>query len=147
MIHFRAYQDSDQADCLAIFRSNVPKYFGEKEISGFIESLADPDDLFEVLIVDEKIIGVGGIAIIQEREEGRLCFGIIHRDHHKKGFGKLLLERRLERILEYEFVKKITHETGEGTYRFFEKYGFQTLRIDDDPEGIGIDFYQMEKRV
>ena len=44
-------------------------------------------------------------------------------------------------------IHRITHETGQGTYRFFEKFGFVTLRIDPDPLGIGIDFHQMEKRL
>ena len=92
-------------------------------------------------------MSVGGIAIIKEREEARLCFGIIHRNHHKKGFERALLERRIDRISEYDFIKKITHETGEGVHRFYEKYGFETFRIDEDPEEIGIDFYQMEKLI
>lgn len=148
MISFRTYDPKDHHDaCLEVFRSNIPTYFAEKEVPGFIESLNDSDDLYEVVLLEGELIGVGGIWVNRERGEGRLCFGMIHRDYQKRGFGKLLLERRLARIASYGFVSKITHETGQGTYTFFEKYGFETVRIDDDPEGIGIDFYQMEKLI
>ena len=147
MIEFKTYYPRHQRACVDAFRSNIPEYFAEKEIPGFIDSLNHPNDLFEVVLLNGHVIGLGGIWVSKERKEARLCFGIIHKNHQKRGYGKLLLERRLKRIIDYGFVTRITHETGEGTYRFFERYGFEVVRIDKDPENIGIDFYQMEKKI
>ena len=145
MIEFQPYETKHEEACLEVFRSNIPQYFAEKEVPGFLDSLNAPDDLYEVCILDGEIIGVGGIWVNAERKEAGLCFGMIHRSYHKRGYGKLLLERRLERISDYDFVEKIIHETGDGTYQFYEKYGFKTVRIDKDPLSIGIDFHQMER--
>jgi len=137
MIEFRTYTPSDLDECLKVFRSNIPTYFSEKEVPGFIESLNDP-------LLDGKTIGFGGIWVNEERRVARLCFGTIHRDYQKRGYGQVLWERRYKRIQSYGFVDKIEHETGDGTYKFFERFGFVTKRIDKDPIQIGIDFYQME---
>ena len=147
MIEFQTYHPAFQSACEDVFRSNIPEYFAEKEIPGFVDSLNHPNDLFEVMLLDWHVIGLGGIWTSEERKEARLCYGIIHQNYQKRGYGRLLLERRLEKINSYGFVTKITHETGEGTYKFFERYGFETVRIDKDPENIGIDFYQMEKKI
>jgi [ribosomal protein S18]-alanine N-acetyltransferase len=147
MIDFRTYEAKDQDACLRAFRSNIPSYFAEKEVPVFLESLNDPDDWFEVLLLCGVVIGIGGIWVSEERKEARLCYGIVHKAYQKRGYGRILLERRLARISDFRFVEKVTHETGAGTYRFFEKFGFRTHRIDRDPLGIGIDFYQMEKKI
>ncbi len=144
MVEFEEFRTEHLDACLQVIRSNIPEYFAEKEIPEFIRFLMDSNDKYEVLLLDGVVIGLGGIAANRKKRRAKLCYGIIHRDYHGRGFGKLLLKRRLEKIKSLGFVEKVTVETGEGTYGFFEKHGFHTIRIDKDPLGIGIDFYQME---
>ena len=146
MITFEEFRTEHLDACLEVMRSNMPTYFAEKEIPEFIRFLTDSNDEYEVVVLDGAVIGLGGIAVNRKKRERKagLCYGIIHRKYHGMGYGKLLLKRRLEKIKSLGFVEKVTVETGQGTHGFFEKHGFHTIRIDKDPLGIGIDFYQME---
>jgi hypothetical protein len=63
-MNFRPYKRDDLEKVVAIFRSNIPKYFGPGEEGGLRDFLADrrSGDYF-VCEIDGKIVGSGGIAL------------------------------------------------------------------------------------
>lgn len=73
-----------------------------------------------------------------------MCWGMIKRNKHKLGFGKVLLNFRIEqsKILFPEI--KIALGTSQYTFNFFEKFGFKTVCYEKDHWGKDLDLYQME---
>jgi hypothetical protein len=86
-MNFRPYIDSDLDAVIAIFRSNIPKYFGPVEEPGLREFLVDPrrEDYY-VCELDGEIIGAGGIALNPDSTVS-LCWGMIRSDHLGRGLG------------------------------------------------------------
>ncbi|WP_218022956.1 hypothetical protein, partial [Calidithermus terrae] len=72
---FRPYHPHDREACLAVFRSNVPRFFApheEREFAGFLDEL--PCTYF-VLEAAGEVLGCGGYYVAAGRGEGGLCWG------------------------------------------------------------------------
>jgi N-acetylglutamate synthase-like GNAT family acetyltransferase len=68
----------------------------------------------------------------------------VHRDLHKQGFGKRLLEYRIEQAKLIFPGIIIALGTTQHSSLFFEKYGFKTVHYEKDHWAKGLDLYQME---
>jgi predicted GNAT family N-acyltransferase len=149
----REYTKRDREECLAAFKSNVPLYFTEAEIGDFknfldrIESINSNEENkrthFFVIIFEEKIIGCGGFGDKENKKIISLAWGLIHKAYHKKGFGKKLLLYRLEQIEQLYSNLPLTIDTTQFSFKFFEKYGFQTTKITNDYYTNGMHRYDM----
>lgn len=136
---------------LAIFKSNMPLYFAEEELPLFIAFLNK--DVFvknyAVVFQENTIVGCGGIALNQPTEYTNeqhviMTWGMVDRKNHKVGFGKKLLEFRVQQAKVLFPGIKIALGTTQHTYGFFEKYGFKTVYFKKDHWSKGLDLYQME---
>lgn len=127
--HFRPYTPADYEACLAIFDSNVPRFFAPEERAEFTEFLENPMGSYFVLTDEEDtIVACGGYGEI--RGIGVLTWGMVRRDLHKQGLGQRLIRERiadLKRTLPH--LREIHMNTSQYSVNFFEREGFRATRI------------------
>jgi ribosomal protein S18 acetylase RimI-like enzyme len=128
---------------LKIFDSNAPRYFDPTEKPDFEAFLKEDKEVYDVLLLEDKIVGAGGYGI-EKLEEARICWYMIHSDSHKRGLGKLFLEEHLQRIKADKKFKKVTLMTSQYTDVFYEKLGFKTSYTKKDFWADRFDLYFME---
>jgi ribosomal protein S18 acetylase RimI-like enzyme len=142
----RSYTPADRAACLAILESNVPRYFAPAERAQFAAWLDAPAGFYGVLCVEgEAPVGCGGI--VRAKESARaavLTWGMIHADHHRQGWGRVLLQARLARLAEMPDVNTVILNTSGAAAGFYRRFGFREVSIIPNGYGPGIDRYEME---
>ena len=145
MIRFRRYRPSDLPAVLTVFRSNVPEYFAPAEEAWLKQTLHDLSCPLYVLSVDDAILGFGGFEIDAFHNIAYLVFGMVHRDHHGRGFGRRLLEYRLAKIAAAQNAPRyVTVDTTPHIAPFFEHCGFD--RIAYWPQGYRHGFDKVDLR-
>lgn len=127
---------------VAVFRSNIPKYFGSDEEAGLRDFLAEYFEDYYVVEVDGEVVGSGGIALNEDRTVS-LCWGMIRSDHLGTGLGKKLTKFRIERSREKFGDLSIVISTSQHTQGFYEKLGFRLTEHTPDGFGRGIDICKM----
>ena len=131
----------------------MPLYFAEEELPLF-DAFLD-DDISEhqrpywVMFKDDAIVGCGGIGINEPTKYTNqphviMCWGMVHRNYHKQGFGKVLLEFRIKQSEAIFPGIKIALGTTQHSFPFFAKFGFKTVCYEKDHWAKGLDLYQME---
>jgi ribosomal-protein-alanine N-acetyltransferase len=110
-----------------------------KGIPAYPPSVAD---YFFVLETD-KIIGSAGFYVLDIEKRAHLTWGMVDRNHHKKGYGKLLFQYRIDKIKELYPGFKTTLGTSQYTYKFFEKLGMKVETIEPNGYGNNYDKYFM----
>lgn len=153
MITISPYLPEYKETLLAVFKSNMPLYFAEEELPLF-DAFLDRDinnakRPYWIIFEDDIIVGCGGIGINEPTKYTNephviMCWGMVHQDYHKKGYGKVLLELRIEESKKVFPGVKIALGTTQHSYGFFEKYGFKTVCFEKDHWAKGLDLYQME---
>lgn len=138
----RQYAPSDLEAVVAIFRSNIPKYFGLTEEPGLREFLAEFAEHYYVIEVGGEVVGAGGIGL-NDDDTVSLCWGMVHDRHLGTGLGKLLTEYRIERSREVFGDKAMVTSTSQHTEGFYKKFGFVTIEHKPDGFGPGIDICKM----
>jgi N-acetylglutamate synthase-like GNAT family acetyltransferase len=149
----RKYNKHDRNECLAAFKSNVPLYFTEAEVIDFENFLTrtetlnndDKDEVthYYVILFEQKIIGCGGFGDKDNNKIISLAWGLIHKDYHKKQFGKQLLLYRLKQIKQLYINLPVVIDTTQFSFQFFEKFGFVTTKITEDYYTKGMHRYDM----
>ncbi len=149
-IEIRKFTPTDKNDCIEAFKTNVPKFFTKAEIIDFADFLdkvdgktAESETLYYVVTLGGKIIGCGGIGCYLQKNEASLCWGLIERNFHKKGYGEIFLKYRLNEIDKHFPNAKIKIDTTQHSAPFFAKYGFVTTKITKDFYAEGMDRYDM----
>lgn len=150
----RDFNKNDKESCVISFKSNVPLYFTEKEISQF-ESFLDnfqsqiingkyfEKTYYYVVVSADKIIGCGGFGYNDKTNIATLAWGLIHKEFHKKGFGEKLLAYRLDQIKKLYPAASVLIDTTQFSYPFFEKFGFVTTKVTPDFYTAGMHRYDM----
>jgi N-acetylglutamate synthase-like GNAT family acetyltransferase len=150
----RRYNRADKEACLMAFRSNVPLYFAEHEVEEFENFLdhllpqeasegQEKSTRFFVLLADKQIIACGGFGDKDNTGVVSLAWGLVHKDFHKKGFGKQLLLHRLAQIKLLHPTLPVSIDTTQHSAPFFEKYGFETRKQTMDYYAVGMHRYDM----
>lgn len=129
---------------LEAFSSNVPRYFDESERADFIQFIDENAFPYYVLLLHGHPIGCGGIALNGDGKVS-MCWGMVHRDYHKQGFGKLLLEHRIAESERLYPGRILSLQTTQHSYTFFRKFGFQVIKFEKDFWAPGLDLYAMER--
>jgi N-acetylglutamate synthase-like GNAT family acetyltransferase len=152
-ITIREYIEQDKSSCLAAFKSNVPLYFTEEETEDFkhflqrlehyLQHQQHRNTYFFVVVYDQKVIGCGGFGDKENKHVISLAWGLIHKDYHKRGFGKKLLLFRLEQIRSLFPGQPVVIDTTQFSYPFFEKNGFYTIKVTNDFYAAGMHRYDM----
>jgi len=141
----RPYRSEDFAACLAVFETNLPKFFTADERNMFQEFLNGPVRERPYLVLEYKgeVIGCGGMAFGADRKSAFLSWGMVSRPFHGKGVGKVLTEARLELARAAPEIERVTLNTSQHTQGFYAKYGFQAKTVTPDGYGPGLDRWDM----
>lgn len=141
----RPWRPADRDTGLALFDSNVPKYFAEHEREDFLAHVDElPGPYFVLMDADGTPVGCGGYAQEDDRPgSAALCWGMIHRDRHRQGLGDALLRFRLEKIAADPAFREANIETSQFSRGFFQRYGFVPTRRVADGFAPGIDLIAM----
>jgi predicted GNAT family N-acyltransferase len=143
--HIRPYRPDDLDAVVAIFRSNIPKYFTPPEEAGLLEFLdTEWVEDYYVVDLDGEVVGAGGIALNElDPPAVSLCWGMVRQDHLGTGLGKLLTEFRIELAGSKHPGLPLTIGTSQHTEGFYQKFGFRTVEHTPDGFGPGIDNCRM----
>jgi ribosomal protein S18 acetylase RimI-like enzyme len=146
----RPYRDADRERCLALFDALVGDYFAVNErplYLAFLDTLADRGATappYFVVERDGEIVGCGGYAVDPESGAADMCWGLVRRDLHGAGIGRLLTQARLDAIRATPGVRRVRMTTSPLVDGFYRKLGFRTLRVRPDGLGPGLDAVDME---
>ena len=72
---------------------------------------------------------------------------MIHPDFQYKGHGTLLVKHRIDRLLNKNSIKDISVRTSQHTYKFYEKSGFELIKIIKDYWSEGYDLFEMRYKL
>lgn len=144
----RKYKTEDQDGVVAIFRSNIPKYFTEPEEAGLYEFLGVPSYIedYYVMVEADEIVGAGGIAYNDiDPPTVSLCWGMVHSSKIGTGLGKELTRFRVDLSEEKYAGLPLTIGTSQHTEGFYEKFGFRTIEFTENGYGPGIHMCRMRR--
>jgi len=153
---FRAYLPSDRSACIALFKSNMPKFFDPIELplyEGWLDAqdqsvIALKENRAEHYFVAERdgtIVACGGLCIREAKDAVSMAWGMVDNSLHKQGIGKAFLEFRIRTAQELYPGFEIELDTTQHSYTFFEKYGFRVVKITEDAYAPGMHRYDMIK--
>lgn len=143
-MNIRPYNSFDLENVIAVFRSNIPRYFGpdeEDDLRGYLEE--HPGDYF-VAEIDGKVVGSGGFALNNDQTVS-LCWGMIRKEHLGTGLGKKLTQYRIDAAREKHGDRPIVISTSQLTRGFYEKFGLRVTKHVPDGFGPGIDICEMRR--
>lgn len=140
----RPYSAEDFETCVRIFKSNVPNYFDESELSDFEEYLKIyAHNSFWSVVANDRLVACGGIHT-RQNGVGTLCYGMVDSSLHKQGIGTKLAHFRLAKLLDLPEIDNIALDTSQYTYGFYEHLGFKVTKIQKHFYGPNLDCYSME---
>ena len=145
----RAWRPDDRTRCLALFDSNVPAYFADRERADFVAFL---DDLRGPYLVIEDaagdVVACGGLQADDHDESiAVLCWGMVDRQRHRDGLGRQLLQARLDLIAASDLFKTVAIETTPFSRGFFERAGFVCAQVVSDGFAPGYDRVDMQRPI
>lgn len=149
-VKIRAYQPEDREACLAVFDTNIPKFFSIEERAAFADFLDRAPGRYAVVCDDGgTIVGSGGLAgSLYDPSAAALTWGMIDARRHGQGFGRALTEERLrwlEGMPEFAAFEVVRIDTSHETEAFYEKFGFRTVRRIPNGYREGLDRCDMER--
>lgn len=140
----RKYKKEDQEEVLNLLRLNTPKYFAASEEDDFVKYLNEEADHYFVVEKENVILGSGGFNLgFDEGKTARIAWDIIHPDFQGQGIGKELTLYRISQIRNHTKVNKIVVRTSQIVFKFYEKIGFKTEKIEKNYWADGFDLYLM----
>lgn len=145
----RDWNELDTNACIAAFESNLPEFFDMSEQALFVDFLhkigewSTRDVHYFAVELDGSVIGCGGICLTRELDKCCMAWGMIHRDFHKKGYGKKLLEYRVEAWKKLFGDYPLVLDTTQHSAPFFERMGFVITNVIADYYAKGMDRYDM----
>ena len=143
----RQYEAGDRDACLAVFDSNVPRYFRTAEradFGAFVEALPGP---YLVLEDERRIVACGGYALREGAGIADLCWGMVARDRHRSGLGRELTRARMDAARRHPGVRELALETSQLTTAFYERLGFEIVDVTPDGYAEGLDRCTMRLRL
>ncbi len=146
MLRIRPYMGADHAACLAIFASNLPKFFAEYEREMFASYLLQDrkDESYFVAESEGSIRACGGFAV-SEYGVAYLLWGMVEAQWHRRGLGSELLQWRLQRIREIPHAWCVLIDTSQHTAPFYERFGFSAFHQVNDGYQLGLDKIYMRQ--
>jgi len=144
-VDIRPYTPADLDACLAVFDTNVPRYFIPKERDAFRAFLEElPGPYIVLLDGDGTVVACGGHAM-NDDEPGRadLCWGMVRQEKHRKGLGRRLIHARIDAAKRDASVRSIALNTSQHTTGFYERFGFRITEVERDGYGPGLDRCEM----
>jgi GNAT superfamily N-acetyltransferase len=141
----RSYKRNDQDACVAIFESNMPDYFDPHDRADLISFLDElPGPYYVCVLAGRGICACGGYYIQAEAKLAALTWGMVHRDLHRHGLGRHMLEYRLSEIRAIPGIRTVRARTTQITEDFFRRCGFVPSSQKIGGFGPGHDFVDLE---
>lgn len=149
MDHTRRYESTDLDACLALFDSNVPKFFSLVERPGFERFLSHFAGGWNFHVIESagRIVACAGYAVAPAGATATLCWGMVDGALHRRGYGSRLLLTRLEAIRERGGVDLVLLDTSQHTQAFYSRFGFVAQQVTPDGYGGGLDRWDMVLRI
>lgn len=145
-VNIREYTESDRAAVVAIYHSNIPKYFDVTEEPDIHRFLNSRPEHYYVVEQDGQVVAAGGIAVNDPANPAvTFCMGMVKNELIGSGLGKILAEFRLRLADEIFPGLPFILETSQHTAGFYEKYGFATVEHIKDGFAPGIDNCKMRR--
>ena len=141
------YKKEHFKNCIKIIQSNTPKYILPSEQFDYKNFLLKKNKRYFVFFKVNDLVACGGYGVNKTRTKAVLSWGLVHRKHHKKGYGTQLLKYRLNQIKKYHSDIEVCLDTSQHTYPFFEKFDFKIKSISKNGYGEGLDKYDMFLRL
>src|SRR5688500_13596200 len=139
----RDYAASDFEACLAVFDSNVPRFFTTPERPAFAEFLAHLPGPYLVIERADGVVACGGHAVVSAERRADLCWGMVRQDLHGTGIGRMLTEARLRRATADPNVDVVALNTSQHTTGFYERLGFVITDVIRNGYAEGLDRCEM----
>jgi len=104
------------------------------------------NDHWKNYIVIEKegeLLGGTGYQMSPVGAEAQISWIFVHPDYAGKGLGKKMVRHCLQLFRSQNRIRIVTVRTSQWAYKFFEKFGFVTIRKEHDYWAKGLDLYEM----
>lgn len=144
-IVIRNYTPQDKAAVIRLLRLNSPTYFAPSEEADLASYLASEVEDYFVAELDSEIVGAGGINYFPSEQTARLSWDIVAPSMQGKGIGQMLVTHRLKLLLSNPDVALVVVRTTQLVYAFYQKLGFELLKIERDYWAAGFDLYYMQR--
>ena len=152
MLHLLPYHAAThEAAILALFHSNVPRYFTAPEEADLLRYLRTglpyfvavetPDEASEEE-TEGTAVAAGGYALDDDQVD--LTWDLVHASRHGQGLGRLLTEFRLQEAARLFPHLPVQVETSQLTAGFYRKLGFRLLETQSDYWGPGLDLCRLQ---
>jgi GNAT superfamily N-acetyltransferase len=132
---FRSYSPADAAACLRLFDANCPAAFAPNEREDYVAFLAGPPGPYDVVVVDDDIVGAAGL----EQDDDGLAVRWIVVDPRRQGHG---LGRALMAHLVAEAkrrgARRLAIATSHKSAAFFARLGAVAHKTTADGWGPGM---------
>jgi len=142
-LYLRAYSPADRSACIGIFRSNVPRFFRDHELAGYLEFIDGSGCPYFVVRSDARIVACGGFGLRPGSDAADLCWGMVDREQQGKRIGRFLLLARLHAIVTTTHARYVRLGTSQLTDGFFRRHGFQIQTRKSDGFAAGLDEVEM----
>ena len=140
----RSYIKEDKAAVMELLKVNTPKYFDHTEEIDLSEYLDNEVEDYFVAENNDEIIGAGGINYFLEEKIARISWDMIKPNLQGKGIGRKLTEHRIKHLNKNHKIESIVVRTSQHANKFYEKMGFNLVKIEKDYWAKGFDLYLME---
>ncbi|MGY5847382.1 GNAT family N-acetyltransferase [Salegentibacter sp. HM20] len=144
--NIRNYDQKDRAAILDIFRLNAPEYFDPSEENDLKYYLENELEDYFVIESEEKVLGAGGINY-EQPATAVISWDLIHPDYHKMGFGRHLLEHRLQKLRKDNRVDQVIVRTSQLAYKFYASAGFKLEHTKQNYWAKNFDLYYMRLKI
>lgn len=146
MTTIEIYSPKYKADCLLIFKSNMPKYFLLEEYNDFDKWLDEKalNNRYFVYLQDNQVVACGGYFYDGNRKKAGLSWGMVHAGLHGTGIGTQLTAFRIQKMKEAFTGSIYMIDTSQHTAPFYQKMGFVTKEVTPNGFGEGLDRHYME---
>jgi predicted GNAT family N-acyltransferase len=131
--------------CLDIFDGNTPRFFLPVEREDFEIFLLNYAVAWNYLVIEDNgsIVACGGHDCDSDAKSASFCWGMVAKNLHGTGLGKMLTVARLSAAGAMPAVEKIRLDTSQHTQSFYVQFGFFPERIIRDGYGPGLDRWEM----
>ena len=140
----RPYTYEDLEAVVAVFRSNIPKYFTPPEEQGLRDYITEHPQNYFVGTIEDVIVACGGFALNADRTVS-MCWGMVRSSHIGTGLGRELLEYRIEAARALYGDLPLVVSTSQHTRGFYERFGFNLIEHIPDGFSPGIDVCTMRR--
>ncbi|MBE0390793.1 GNAT family N-acetyltransferase [Flavobacterium sp. PL002] len=142
----RKYSQKDKLEVIKLLQQNTLDYFDPAEESDLENYLEKEVEDYFVYEENEKIIGAGGINYFAQDRIARISWDLIAPEAQGMGIGKKLTHFRFSHLNNNPNVELIVVRTTQLVYGFYEKMGFNLIKVEKDFWAKGFDLYLMQMK-